>query len=652
VTPSAGTIPQNDRYVAAALCWLRARLEKLPEEEREAAAAMAEAEAACEMPPPFLRLARIFRLTRFEQNILLLCIGMELDTRIPDLCARAQDNPDRGYATFGLALTIFDEPSWDALSAGGGLRYWDLVEAMPAGVEPLVAAPLRTDERIVGYVKGVNAPDARLATLMSVRGPQVEELAPSQHRFVDEIVGRLLHAGDPKPLVQLLGTDPESKAAVAEAAAAAFGCQLCAVSAEALAAHSAELDRWAKIWRREQALSRLALYIEAHDLDQASANATWPVRRLAANCPGILFVSARESCESIARSSISFEIAKPSQREQEAAWAAVLHDDGLSAALACEFRLGLRTIREIADFALACDSTGEDSLPNRLWSACRSATRLRLDLLAQPLDLKAGWKDLVLPPEQSETLRQIADQVRNRGIVYRQWGFAERLKRGTGISALFAGDSGTGKTMAAEAIAKELGLNLYRIDLAAVVSKYIGETEKNLRKIFDAADEGGAILLFDEADALFGKRGEVRDSHDRYANIEVSYLLQRMEAFHGLAILTTNIKSAIDGAFLRRLRFVVNFPFPGAAERKRIWQQVFPPETPVGHLDFDRLDRFNLTGGAIHNAALNAVFLAARAGSSVTMPMVLAAVRAEMVKLDRPVDESDFSWRQATGAVA
>ena len=201
---------------------------------------------------------------------------------------------------------------------------------------------------------------------------------------------------------------------------------------------------------------------------------------------------------------------------------------------------------------------------------------LRLDDLAQRIQPTATWDDLVLPAADKSLLREVAAQVAHRGTVYETWGFAEKIARGLGISALFAGPSGTGKTMAAEVLANELRLDLYRIDLASVVSKYIGETEKNLRRVFDAAEDSGAILFFDEADALFGKRSEVKDSHDRYANIEVSYLLQRMEAYRGLAVLATNLKSALDPAFLRRIRFVVNFPFPDAAQRAEIWRRVFP----------------------------------------------------------------------------
>ena len=218
------------------------------------------------------------------------------------------------------------------------------------------------------------------------------------------------------------------------------------------------------------------------------------------------------------------------------------------------------------------------------------------------------------------------------------------MNRGLGITALFTGDSGVGKTMAAEVIANDLRLDLYRIDLSSVVSKYIGETEKNLCKLFDAAEDGGAILFFDEADALFGKRSEVKDSHDRYANIEVNYLLQRMESFGGLAILASNMRGALDVAFTRRLRFILNFPFPNVSDRERMWRKAFPAKTPLAALNYSRLAKFNLTGGSISNAAINAAFLAASKHTSVTMGHALAAIRQEQIKLDRPIRESDFTW--------
>ena len=282
------------------------------------------------------------------------------------------------------------------------------------------------------------------------------------------------------------------------------------------------------------------------------------------------------------------------------------------------------------------------AMRERLLGRGRELTRPRLDLLAQHLEPKATWDDIVLPAEQMDLLRQIAGQVRQRHKVYEQWGFAKKMNRGFGISALFSGESGTGKTMAAEVIANDLRLNLYRIDLSAVVSKYIGETEENLRRVFDAVERMDVILLFDEADALFGKRSEVKDSHDRYANIEINYLLQRMEAFRGLAILATNMKSALDPAFMRRLRFVVNFPVPDFEERRRIWEKALPPQTPRGSLDYELLARLDVTGGDIHSIALRAAFMAAQSGESVTMPILLAAARTELCKLGKPFNEAQL----------
>jgi SpoVK/Ycf46/Vps4 family AAA+-type ATPase len=231
--------------------------------------------------------------------------------------------------------------------------------------------------------------------------------------------------------------------------------------------------------------------------------------------------------------------------------------------------------------------------------------------------------------------------VRQQARVYEDWGFAERSPRGLGITVLFHGPSGTGKTMAAEVLANELQLDLYHIDLSTVVSKYIGETEKNLRQVFDAAEQGGLILLFDEADALFGKRSEVKDSHDRYANIEVSYLLQRMEAYRGLAILTTNNKSALDPAFMRRIRFVIQFPFPDLNQRTEIWKRIFPQQTPVKDLDERKLARLNVAGGNIRNIALNAAFLAADQHRPVTMGEIRNAAQTEYTKIEKPLSAAE-----------
>jgi SpoVK/Ycf46/Vps4 family AAA+-type ATPase len=333
-------------------------------------------------------------------------------------------------------------------------------------------------------------------------------------------------------------------------------------------------------------------------------------------------------------------VSHPTGPEQLALWRESLGDldldDAAVAATANQFSFSAPAIRAIANqLRVHAAAKPDEDLSAGLWTFCRRRLLSALDGLAQRIDANLTWDDLVLPEPQKETLRSIAAQLRQRATVYDQWGFAAKSQRGLGLGALFYGPSGVGKTMAAEVLASELQLDLYHIDLSRVVSKYIGETEKNLGRVFDAAEENGAILLFDEADSLFGARSEVKDSHDRYANIEVSYLLQRMEAYRGLAILTTNMRAALDPAFLRRLRFTVAFPFPDAEQRAEIWRHVFPKDAPTKGLQPERLAELRIPGGNIRNIALNAAFLAADAGEPVQMSHLLAAARTEYAKMDR-----------------
>jgi hypothetical protein len=340
----------------------------------------------------------------------------------------------------------------------------------------------------------------------------------------------------------------------------------------------------------------------------------------------------------------SVEVAPADAGERRTAWRSAVGPmrglNGWVDRIAGQFDLGLSGIAEVAS---EISEPWDAEAGFLLWDACRRYSRGDLDDLTQRIVSRPGWDDLVLPAPQLELLHQIAMHVRHQLLVLEEWGFATRTARGSGVAALFAGPSGTGKTFAAEVLAADLALDLHRVDLSQVVSKYIGETEKNLRRIFDAAEAGGAVLLFDEADALFGKRSEVKDSHDRYANIEVSYLLQRMETYRGLAILTTNLKSALDSAFLRRLRFMVPFPFPDAAGRAQIWRRIFPPQLPTDGLDAGKLARLTIAGGTIRNIALSAAFLAADAGKPVRMTHILSAARTEYAKLERPLTDAEVA---------
>jgi hypothetical protein len=590
-------------------------------------------------------------LTRFEEQVLLLCVGMDLDPQLGWLCARAYGDHSRPYPTFALAMSLFDDAAWAALSPERPLRLWRLVEIIQPAAEPLTTSALRADERIVSFIKGLNYLDERLAPLLVPFDLPAGERLPlpsSQQDVVNRVVAFLHRAldGPAPPVVQLVGADSLSRQLVVSEAAAQTGLHLSRLPAELLPKDSGDLVLLSRLWERESMLLPLALYIDL-DLaertsgEQPERETRTAVRRFLDRTRGVFFVGIREVMPQLGLGGMSVDVEKPRPLEQRRAWKQVLPDvtPQQAAVLAGQFDLNTATIDAVARSVGA--DLPEDRL-DQLWHACLNWTRPRLDVLGHRLIPKASWEDIVLSSEARRLLNDIADQVHARSHVYDEWGFRRRMSRGLGITALFAGDSGTGKTMAAEVLANELRLNLYRIDLSAVVSKYIGETEKNLREVFDAAEDGGAILFFDEADALFGKRSEVKDSHDRYANIEVNYLLQRMEAFEGLAILATNLRNALDRAFLRRLRFVVTFPFPGADERAEIWRRVFPTETPLGELDFTRLGRLTLTGGSIHNVALNAAFAAARRGGEVTMALVLEAARGEFRKIDKPINEAEF----------
>ena len=629
----------------------------------EQASKMAEAESQMESPPALVVLCKRLGLSPFEREVLLLCIAIELDTRIASLCARAQDNPGNPYSTFALTMALFDAPSWDVLSPERPLRHWRLIEINQLGAQPLTTSPLRADERVVNYVKGLDYLDDRLASFVAplevIAGQ--EELPASQEALVQQIKGYWLQARRQttattiRPVFQLVGPDVQSKQLVASQVASELRRPLHRLPIEMLPTQPADVELLARLWQRESMLQPLAIYLDAQEFDGASPNEGQALHlsRFLAHCNHPLFLlGARETWPRLGRANLAVDITKPTPAEQQAAWKAALGEAAPSspALLTSQFNLNLPAIQRIASSALDPAAGGKSTLPDRLWDACQVSVRPRLDMLAQRLDPKATWNDLVLPDEEMNMLHQLAEQVGQRSKVYEDWGFASKMNRGLGINALFAGESGTGKTMAAEVIANSMRLNLYRIDLSAVVSKYIGETEKNLRRLFDAAEDGGALLFFDEADALFGKRSEVKDSHDRYANIEINYLLQRMEAYRGIAILASNMKSALDAAFTRRLRFIVNFPFPGSVERKLIWQKTFPANTPIEELDYERLARFNLTGGSIHTITLNAAFRAAQENTPVSMQLVLNAVRTEYRKMDRQINEAEFRWQAIPAA--
>jgi ATPase family associated with various cellular activities (AAA) len=556
-----------------------------PEAEPEASPPGSPA-AATEPWTALDQLTALFGITAFERDVLVLLTGHALQARFARACGAASGGPAGTAVTFGLALAILADPHWSALSSARPLRYWQLVSVDPGD---LLHAPARLDEPILAHLIGMPAIDERLNPLiLPLRGTEgdADGGGPAAAADADAVRAGARHwadrsgAGD--PLLLVAPARPTRERGFA-AICAALGLLPCAIEAADIPGAPADREQLARLWSREAALHGVALLIRTQDADDLP--------------PHVL------SFLSVLRAPAAIEASPGSAAERL---------DGV------RLRLAGMTRQERREHA-----------------------RRGLRGLATWVEPSARWNDLVLPETQVDTLRQVAAHVRHKALVNDEWGFAAKHPRGLGLTVLFAGASGTGKTMAAEVIGAELGLDLYRIDLATVVSKYIGETEKNLREIFSAAADTDAILLFDEADALFGRRSEVRDSHDRYANLEVSYLLQQMEAYRGAAILTTNMQHALDPAFMRRLRFVVQFPFPDAAARTRIWRGIFPAATPVGDLDWGQLALLNVAGGVIRNIATLAAFHAAGDGGRVEGRHVLAAVRTEYAKLDKPLTAAE-----------
>ncbi|MGH9606921.1 MAG: ATP-binding protein [Terracidiphilus sp.] len=592
---------------------------------------------------PVPKLREVFGLSEFETDILLLCAGAALDRRFNTALAALQ--PDAPAPTFGLAVSLLEKPHWSAVSRMRPLRYWRLIEMGPGS---LLEAPLAIDERILQFLLGVPAADERLELLVHALTGNDEQPGAWSTALNETAARGALHWRRPASgAILLTGGQTDARTALFHALCRRVGLHAWVLDAGDLPEAAADRERLARAYTREAALWPAALLVRTERLENAAILEAW-LRRVSAP----VAVEVQDGSAADRLSGLRLAAPTMSADERKAEWQRRLGP--LASALepvldrmveafaldAAEIRETAEAIEEEAALGLPV-AAAESALNAAAWTLCRRAARRSLDELAVHVENCAEWADLVLPEAQTGTLRQIAVHARQAAVVHEQWGFAAQYRRGLGLSALFSGPSGTGKTMAAGVLARELDRDLYQIDLATVVSKYIGETEKHLRKIFAAAERSGAILLFDEADALFGKRSQVRDSHDRYANLEVSYLLQRMESYRGIAILTTNMQSALDTAFQRRLRFVVQFPFPDAPSRERIWRTVFPSAAPTSALDYEKLSQLNVTGGSIRNIALLAAFLAADAGTAIAMSHVLEAARTEYAKLEKPLSAAE-----------
>lgn len=665
ILEAAGTTwhEANQRYLSAAFARVRHRLEKSickRSDDQTCAPALQEDEEIIaerdawnfSRPPALVQLCSSFELSSFERDLLLLCASAEMDSGLAQYLASIGNGL---LPTFGLALATLQEAHWSALCPTGALRYWQLIELLPA--DTLVSHPLRINERVLHYLAGVPSMDERLQGVIRPL-PQADVLPFSYLEIARQIatvwaetadLSRGSTADSALPFIELCGHEPESARAIAAEASALLNLRPYILHiARVPQSYAAETNLFFRLWEREAVLDDVALMIEIDERNMGEAPSSTVLPSLPDLIHSPLILSSPRPLANTNRPHVIFQTRKPTRKEQAEIWGTTLAtEDGDSTveSLVSQFSLAPTSIRSAAHRAdgIVGRSGSPSDYREELWDACRIEGRSRLEGLAQRIESSAVWDDLILLEKDKEILRRIAVHMRQRTKVYETWGFSQKGARGLGISALFAGASGTGKTMAAEVLAHELRLDLFRIDLSQVVSKYIGETEKNLGCIFDAAEESASILLFDEADALFGKRSEIKDSHDRYANVEVSYLLQRMESYRGLAILTTNRKNALDHAFLRRIRFVLDFSFPEAAQRAEMWRRAFPASTPTEDLRFDCLARLHVTGGNIQNIAMGAAFLAADAQQPVRMEHLLASARSEFAKLEKPLTDSEIS---------
>jgi AAA+ superfamily predicted ATPase len=620
-----------------------------------------------------LRLKQLFGLGSLDIDLLLIGLAPELDLKYERLYAYLQDDVTRKRPSVDLALNLLCSSPEEKLAARqlfaptAPLLRHELLHLFrePSQLEPpLLGRYIKVDDRVVEYLLGSDA----------VAGELVDyaRLVVPQRRFEDllfsgdfgEAVRRLVAGAAAEPggyILYFQGPYGVGKQSVAEALCDDLGIRLLAVDGVRLAGTPDGMcSQLLRKTVREAVLQEAAIYWQGFDVFLAEERRS-ELQALQGELEkrrGLTFLSGNVTWEpSDGLPLVPFvrlEFPKPAYPERLGLWKLSLNggvgnDAGLDLeALANKFRFSGGQIQDAAatarSLARARDPQQARVTMADLCAACRLQSNRKLARLATKVAPRYGWSDIVLPADRLEQLREITNYMKYRALVYHEWGFDRKLAMGKGLNVLFSGPSGTGKTMAAEIIAAELDLDLYRIDLSTVVSKYIGETEKNLSRIFAEAESSNAILFFDEADALFGRRTEVRDAHDRYANLEVSYLLQKMEEYEGVVILATNLRKNMDEAFVRRMHFTVEFPFPGVRERQRIWEAIWPaalPRDPAlsGEVLAQRLE---LAGGSIRNIALAAAFLAAADGRVVTHQHLARAARREYQKMGKVISDTEF----------
>ncbi|PCC73785.1 AAA family ATPase [Nannocystis exedens] len=644
-----------------------AQLERL-DALRRGLVARAEATRAAGLRLRLDELVAAFGLSDFDRDVVLLCLAPEVAPRYERLYAYLQDDVTRRRPGVDLVLELLRPALADKLAArarfaaSAPLLRHNLVQLFDEPAHPcptLLGRFLRLDPRVAAFLLDGDELAAELDGLVTRLSPRPAGSPGAAGDARARLAGRY----DPREglLVDLVGPAGSGKKSWARALCADLGLGLLVVDAPKLlgAGPPAEAARRLSMVAREAVLQQAAIYWEGlGELGEDDHAAAMGALLGSGSHPrGLTFVAGPRPWVVAERvPGLRFtrvELPRPGDQERLRLWQrelpAALPDDVAAElpALASKFRFTAGQVRAAVANARerAHWRAGEPALTVAdLYAACRAQHSSKLGELARPIVPHYTWSDIVLPPDSLAQLREVCDRVRLRGRVHEEWGWSAKLSLGKGINVVFSGPSGTGKTMAAEILAHELGLDLYKIDLSGVVSKYIGETEKNLARIFAEAETSDAILFFDEADSLFGKRSEVKDAHDRYANIETSYLLQRMEEYQGLTILATNLRKNLDEAFVRRMAFALAFSLPEEAERLDIWRKVWPSAVPLDPaLDLEFMARqFKLSGGNIKNIAVAATFLAASRGVPVSTAHLILGTRRELQKIGRMCVAADF----------
>ncbi|MCP4156519.1 MAG: ATP-binding protein [bacterium] len=625
------------------------------------------------------RLAALFNLDAFERDILLICLAPEMDIKYEKLYAYLQDDVTRKQPQVNLVLELLCGSEEERrrgrfyLSGQGRLFEYGLIRLNgDRQRQTQLSRDLKIDEGIVNYLLEYNVLDPRLSSFARVLNPvldwNVVLMEEKEKRKLKELAENHFKQKESRKLIFYFhGPGESGKPAAAKAFCSCLELHLLEVDVREIVNSKMEFEKIVQILFREVLLHPAAIYLRNYDrlltADSPENREQYrSYRKIIASAitsySFLTFLSGETPWdppgELKKEAYVKIEFPLPGYPLRKEMWEHYLNGDyRLSGEvgkklLANKFKFTGGQIRDAVHTArnlalMRPGNNGEISMED-LYTSCRSQTNHKLSEMACKITPYYTWDDIVLPPEKLQQLREIHNYVKYRHIVYHDWGFDAKFSLGKGLNVLFSGASGTGKTMAAEIIANLLKLELYKIDLSSIVSKYIGETEKNLGKIFKEAETANAILFFDEADALFGKRSEVKDAHDRYANIEINYLLQKMEEHEGIVILTTNLRKNIDEAFTRRMHYSVDFPFPDQEYRLRIWQNIFPQKTPRDNdIDYPFLaKKFKISGGNIKNIALNTAFLAADDGKQIRMAHIVKAIKREYQKIGNLCVQSDF----------